>query len=59
MDTPIRIYASDYASGTAEDTNAVLVAYGQLVARMSIGQARDISNRLAVAADEAELKLKG
>jgi hypothetical protein len=54
----VKIYASDFASGRPDDTAAVIATYGQLIAKMSIAQARDIANRLAIAADDAELKLE-
>ncbi len=54
----VRIYASEHATGSPESTRAVIVVVGQVIATLSIAQARDISNRLAVAADEAEAKLK-
>jgi len=55
----MRIYASDYAGGQEESIRAVVISpHPQLVMTLSIGQARDVANRLAKAADEAEAKLQ-
>lgn len=55
----LRIYASEHTSGKVDDGRAVIVSpTPQVIVTMSIAQARDISNRLARAADDAELKLK-
>lgn len=57
----IKVYASEYASGRTDDPTAVMAVIRQgpqMIISMSIAQARDISNQLARAADDAELKLK-
>lgn len=50
------VYASERIH-TAEDTNAVIIGYGQIAISLSIGQARELSMDLARAADQAELTL--
>lgn len=55
----VKIYASNYASGKADDPSAVIVSAGMnIIIRLTIADAREVSNQLAIAADEAEAKLK-
>jgi hypothetical protein len=53
-----RINASPFPPRDGDDTSAVLIGHGQIAIGLSIAQARDIANRLALAADDAELKLQ-
>jgi NAD(P)H-hydrate repair Nnr-like enzyme with NAD(P)H-hydrate dehydratase domain len=55
----IQIFASNHASGHVDDKRAVIVTpHPQFVMTLTIAEARDIANRLAKAADEAEAKLQ-
>lgn len=56
MTTPFRTYASKVVTD-ADDPWAVIIEHGQVTLHLTIAQARELSLALAVAADEAELKL--
>lgn len=52
-----RVQASDHPH-SADDKTAVIAGIGQVAIYMTIAQARELSHALALAADEAEAKLK-
>ena len=54
---PFDAFAINSPARDVDDITAVIVMHGQMRILLSISQARDISNRLAVAADDAEMKL--
>jgi hypothetical protein len=54
---PFDAFAISSPAKDVDDITAVILMHGQMRVLLSISQARDISNRLARAADDAELKL--
>lgn len=55
---PFDAFAISAPAKDVDDITAVILMHGQMRVLLSISQARDISNRLARAADDAELKLQ-
>lgn len=52
-----RAHAFPMPPHNADDPNAVMLGYGQMVISMTIAEAREIALALSKAADEAEAKL--
>lgn len=55
--TLFEVHATEFALD-AEDTDAVIINYGQMSIGLSIAQARELGLALQRSADEAEAKLK-